>query len=205
MHENSTKLNLDFYQRADVVQIAKDLLGKKLCTHINGAFTSGIIVETEAYRAPEDPASHAFQNKLTPRTKAFFAQGGVAYVYLIYGMYNLFNVVTNVEGVPHAVLIRAIEPKEGVEVMLKRRKLDKVKRNLTGGPGILSIALGIELAHNFEPLDQNNIWIEGAENIAENKIIASPRVGMGENVFEPYFSMPWRFRIKDNKFTSPAK
>lgn len=202
---NKHKLPPDFYLRDDVVAIAKELLGKKLCTNFNGGFTSGIIVETEAYRAPEDPASHAFQNRLTPRTKAFFEDGGIAYVYLIYGMYKLFNVVTNFRDIPHAILIRAVEPVDGVELMLERRKLETVKRNLTGGPGLVSMALGIDLEHNFENLNGNQIWIEDAPEVSENQIVSSARVGMGNNVFEPYFSMPWRFRIKNNKFTSPAK
>lgn len=202
---NQSKLSNAFYHRNDVVQIARDLLGKKLCTNINDQFTSGLIVETEAYRAPEDPASHAFQNRITPRTKPFFEQGGISYVYLIYGVYKLFNVITNLADEPHAVLIRAIEPLEGVDVMLERRSLDIIKRNLTGGPGLVSIAMGIDMSHNLESLEGDLIWIENASGIDEEQVIASPRVGMGKNVFEPYYSMPWRFRLKDNPFTSPAK
>lgn len=202
---NENKLEAAFYLRDDVVQIARELLGKKLCTQIGGEFTSGIIVETEAYRAPEDPASHAFNNRLTPRTQAFYAEGGIAYVYLIYGMYKLFNVVTNFRDEPHAILIRAVEPVDGIEVMLHRRNLTEIKRNLTGGPGLVSMALGIDLQHNFEPLSGDLIWIEDATEISSDEIVASPRVGMGRNVFEPYYTMPWRFRIKGNKFTSPAK
>ena len=199
------KLTSSFYLRDDVVKIARELLGKKLCTLIDGKFTSGIIVETEAYRAPEDPASHAFNNRKTDRTRAFYHHGGISYVYLIYGIYKLFNVITNVEEEPHAVLIRAVEPVDGTDFMLERRGLKKIARNLTGGPGLVSIALGIGLEHNFEPLEGDLIWIEDAPDLPSNRIMESPRVGMGSNVFEPYFTMPWRFRIKDNKFTSPAK
>lgn len=202
---NEAKLSKSFYQRSDVPQIARELLGKKLCTHINNQYTSGIIVETEAYCAPEDPASHAFQNRFTKRTKPFFDAGGISYVYLIYGLYKLFNVVTNVENVPHAILIRGLEPIDGVDVMLERRKLTSIKRNLTGGPGLLSMALGIEMMHNQEPLNGDLIWIEDGPTLASNEICASPRVGLGKNVFEPYYSIPWRFRIKNNPFTSPAK
>ena len=202
---NQSKLSTSFYQRNDVVQIAKDLLGKKLCTNINDEFTSGLIVETEAYKAPEDPASHAFNHRLTSRTKAFYELGGISYVYLIYGIYKLFNVITNTDGIPHAVLIRAIEPVDGIDIMLKRRNLKQVKRNITGGPGLTSMALGIELEHNYESLQEDLIWIEDIPKVDDFEIMASARVGLGKSVPEPYYSMPWRFRIKDNAFTSPAK
>ncbi|MDO5654526.1 MAG: DNA-3-methyladenine glycosylase [Flavobacteriaceae bacterium] len=197
---NSNKLSPDFYLRNDVVLIAQELLGKKLCTNINGIFTSGIIVETEAYSAPEDPASHAYKGKLTPRTMPFFEKGGIAYVYLIYGVYKLFNVITNEQNHPHAVLIRAIQPVDGIEFMLKRRNLTQITRNITSGPGLTSIALGIELNHNLVSLWSDEIWIENAASIPQENIDASPRIGMGKNVFEPYYSMPWRFRIKENYF-----
>ena len=192
---NLNKLTEEFYLRDDVVQIAKELLGKKLCTHINGQYTSGIITETEAYRAPEDPASHAFNHRKTKRTAPFFAKGGIAYVYLIYGIYKMFNVVTNVEDKPHAILIRSIEPVEGIEIMLQRRNLYKIKPKFTQGPGLVAMALGIELIHNYEPLNQDLIWIENAMQVNDNQIMASPRIGLGKNVFEPYFSMPWNFKL----------
>ncbi|MGI9527707.1 MAG: DNA-3-methyladenine glycosylase [Weeksellaceae bacterium] len=199
------KLPARFYERDDVSQIAKDLLGKKLCTHINGEFTAGVIVETEAYQAPEDAASHAYLNKKTKRTAPFYQSGGIVYVYLIYGVYKLFNIITNIEGIPHAVLIRAIEPTEGIDIMLERRNLKQVKRNLTGGPGLMSMALGIEMIHNGESIHGDRIWIDYAKPISENQIIASPRIGLGKRVHEPWYSIPWRFRIKGNPFTSPAK
>lgn len=204
-HTRNQKLPIHFYQREDVVQIAQDLIGKMVCTHIEGKFTSGMIVETEAYRAPEDKASHAFNHLKSKRTMPFYEAGGIVYTYLIYGVYTLFNIITSVQEVPHAVLIRAIEPKEGIDVMLQRRGLDKVKRNLTGGPGLTSMALGIEMKHNLEPITGNLIWIEDGINVNKSHLIASPRVGLGKRITEPYLSMPWRFRLKDNSFTSPAK
>lgn len=186
------------------MDLAKQCLGKRLCTNIDGHYCSGIIVETEAYKAPEDMASHAFNNKKTPRTEPFFEKGGIGYVYLIYGTYKLFNIISNAEGIPHAILIRGLEPEEGIEVMMKRRKMSEVKRNLSAGPGLLSMALGIDLKHNRTDLQSNVIWLEDrGESVNEEHIICSPRVGM--NIPEPWYSMPWRFRIKGNKWTSPAK
>lgn len=198
------KLKESFYLQKDVVDIAKQCLGKRLCTNIDGQYTSGIIVETEAYRAPEDMASHAYDNKVTPRTKPFFEKGGIGYVYLIYGTYKLFNLISNVEGIPHAILIRGIEPEQGIDVMMKRRKMTEIKRNLSAGPGLLSMALGIDLSHNRTDLQGDIIWLEDRnEDVIEGNIISSPRVGM--NIPEPWYSMPWRFRIKGNNWTSPAK
>ncbi|WP_375558591.1 DNA-3-methyladenine glycosylase [Bernardetia sp. OM2101] len=207
------KLPKSFYTRSDVVQIARELLGKYLVTDINNKITVGKIVETEAYCGAMDKACHAHLNKKTERTKIMFEQGGVAYVYLVYGMYKLFNIVTNEYGKADAVLIRAIEPIEGIETMLKRRKMEqikdktgnlKLKRNLTAGPGILSIAMGIELSDYGNDLTENRIWIEDrSKNIEENQIITSARVNI--DYAEEDKELPWRFRIKDNKWTSPAK
>jgi DNA-3-methyladenine glycosylase len=137
-----------FYLRTDVVQIAQDLLGKVIITNINGQITAGRISETEAYRAPDDRACHAYGNKRTARTETMFAQGGCAYIYLCYGIHHLFNVVTAPKDVAHAVLIRAIQPIDGQEFMLERRKIKKVNPKLSAGPGTLSQALGITTALN---------------------------------------------------------
>src|ERR1700739_2187259 len=125
-------LKRSFYLQEDVVLVAKDLLGKGLCTHINGKFTSGIITETEAYAGVFDKASHAFGGKRTPRNENMYARGGTLYVYLCYGIHHLFNVVTNNEDIPHAVLIRAIKPLEGIETILKRRKQKTLAKNTSG-------------------------------------------------------------------------
>ena len=202
----SAILDKSFYRNTDVVKVAQNLLGKKLCTYIDGIYTAGIIVETEAYKAPEDAASHAFGNRRTTRTEIMFADGGMTYVYLIYGMYKVFNIITNVEDIPHAVLIRAIEPLEGIDAMLVRRKLPKIQKNLCNGPGLYTQALGIELLHTgIDVCHSEVIWIEDYKNMAENEIEKSPRVGLGKAVFEPYRNIPWRFYIKNNEWVSKPK
>jgi DNA-3-methyladenine glycosylase len=123
------KLPQEFYERNDVVTISRELLGKYVFTDIDGAVTGGYIVETEAYNGIIDRASHSFGNRLTPRTKTMYMQGGIAYVYLCYGIHEMFNVVTSVEGQPHAILIRAIQPTDGVDIMQFRRKMKEVKPN----------------------------------------------------------------------------
>lgn len=204
-----SKLGIDFYQREDVLAISRQLLGKVLCTNFNGSLTTGIIVETEAYAGVSDRASHAYGGRRTNRTEVMYSQPGTAYVYLCYGMHHLFNVVTNLEGVPHALLIRAIEPIEGIEIMLQRRKMSKLLPKLTAGPGILSGALGICTDHSGMSLMGNKIWIEdnhpsdGSKRPDGYDIISSPRVGCqyaGKDAHNP-----WRFRIKGNKWVSPAK
>ena len=120
-----SKLSADFYQRDDVLLISHELLGKVLCTNFHGKLTSGIIVETEAYAGITDKASHAYGGRRTKRTKTMYASGGTAYVYLCYGIHHLFNIVTNKENIPHAVLIRAIQPRVGIDIILQRRKKRK--------------------------------------------------------------------------------
>ncbi|MBS1645038.1 MAG: DNA-3-methyladenine glycosylase [Bacteroidetes bacterium] len=194
----------NFYTRNDTIAIAKELLGKVIVTELDGVRCSGIIVETEAYAGPEDRACHAFGFKHTTRTAPMFLDGGVAYVYLIYGIYHLFNIVTNVAGQPHAVLIRAIEPLEGLEQMLLRRKLSSISPRLCAGPGLLSQALGITTAHTRLSLQGATIWLEeGKTKIPNNDIVAGTRVGVayaGNDALLPY-----RFSIKGNKWVSKAK
>lgn len=200
------QLPQDFYLRDDVVQIAKDLLGKFLVTEFDGQRTVGKIVETEAYRAPEDKASHAYGYRRTPRTEVMYATGGTAYVYLIYGMYHLFNVVTNERDIPHAVLIRAIEPVENLEQMQQRRGFQELKPQLTAGPGVLSIAMGIRTTHSGVSLVAKNspIWIEDRWlKIPEREILAGPRVGVQYS--EEWALTEWRFRVRHSKWTSKAK
>ena len=199
-------LGPSFYQRDDVVSISKELLGKSIYTTFDGVKTGGVIVETEAYRAPDDKACHAYNNRRTKRTETMFEAGGVAYVYLCYGIHHLFNVVTGPKEVAHAILIRAVEPVENIDEMLKRRNFSKLKTNLTAGPGTLTKALGISTAHDSSILYGNKspIWIEDrGEGFLEKEIIASPRVGVG--YAEECALWDWRFRVKDSKWTSPAK
>lgn len=198
------KLPKAFYTRPDVVQISRELLGKFLYTNIDGILTGGMIVETEAYSGRNDKACHAHLERRTKRTEIMYAEGGHAYVYLIYGIYSLFNIVTNVEGLADAVLIRAIEPTDGLREMQLRRNLAAIQHNLTGGPGLLTMALGIKTKHYGEDLTGNLIWLEDRGIvIPENEIIASPRVGIA--YAEEHVHLPWRFRIKGNKWTSKAK
>lgn len=198
------KLPKSFYTRTDVIEISRDLLGKVLCTYIDGLFTSGIIVETEAYCGDRDKASHAHLKRRTKRTEVMFHEGGKAYVYLVYGIHHLFNIVTNVEGTADAVLVRAIQPQEGADIMLQRRKLKKMAYKLSAGPGILSQAMGINKKHYGVSLLEDLIWIEDRHNdVADDAIIASPRVGI--DYAEEDALLPWRFRIRDNPWTSPAK
>ena len=196
---------MEFYQREDVLLISRELLGKVLCTNFDGKLTSGIIVETEAYAGVTDKASHAYGGSRTNRTETMYTIGGSAYVYLCYGIHHLFNVVTNVEGVPHAVLIRAVHPLDGIDIMLSRRNLKNISNRLTAGPGILSQAMGISVHISGQSLLDKQIWIENRDNnnpLKDFKIISSPRVGVqyaGKDA-----SKPWRFRIKGNLWTSTA-
>lgn len=204
----TTKLGITlpplFYQTPDVVAIAKQLIGKVLCTKIDGKLTTARIVETEAYRGPEDRACHAYQNKKTKRNSAMFAIGGTAYVYQCYGLHYLFNVVTGSEEMPHAVLIRAVEPLIGIDTMLARRNFTSLIPPLTNGPGALTKALGITLLQNYISLQSDMIWIEKiATDMPSEKIIASPRVGIhyaGEDML-----LPWRFRLSESIWTSRKK
>lgn len=184
------KLSRDFYLRDDVVTISVDLLGKVLCTRIDGELTRLIITETEAYAGITDKASHAYGNRRTGRTEPMFGQGGTAYVYLCYGIHHLFNVVTNKSGVPHAILVRAGVPMSGIDVMLKRRNKKKTDKTLLAGPGSLAQALGITTDLTGTCLLGRQIWIEdrGIE-IDERSIVTSARVGIdyaGDDAQRPY-------------------
>jgi DNA-3-methyladenine glycosylase len=197
----SKKLPRSFYERDDVVQISKDLIGKVLCTYFNGIQTSGKIVETEAYDGRNDKACHAHLNRRTKRTEVMYGSPGYAYVYLCYGIHHLFNIVTNREGLADAVLIRAIEPLEGAEEMVKRRGKEHLTKAIGNGPGKLSEALGIRKAHYGTDLTGNNIWIEDRNiEISENNIISSERVGI--DYAEEDADLPWRFSIKESKWVS---
>lgn len=194
----------EFYFDQNVVKIARSLLGKVLVSNIDDQYTSGIIVETEAYSGQNDRASHAFGDRNTKRTSVMYQPGGRAYVYLIYGMYHLLNVVTNVEGKPDALLIRAIEPLDGIEHMLKRRKQQKLTPNLTNGPGKLTIALGINLEHYGVSLLGDTLFIEDRGiNLKDEQITSGPRVGV-EYAAEDALR-PWRFWVKDNPFVSKVR
>lgn len=197
-------LPIDFYLQDDVVSIAKQLLGKVISTHINGIRTSGMIVETEAYKGITDKASHAYMGRKTKRTAPMFEQGGIAYVYLCYGIHSLFNVVTYIKDVPHAILIRAIEPLEGIEFMLERSGQSALKPSITAGPGVLSEALGITSIHSGESLLGKTISIEDRNVIIEpNSIVSTTRVGVAYAAEDAL--LPYRFYLSGNRYVSKGK
>ncbi len=195
------KLSLAFYKRKDVVAIAKDLIGKIIVTNVNGITTSGRIVETEAYVAHIDKASHAYKGKRTQRNEHMYARAGTVYVYICYGMHHMLNVITNDANVPDAVLIRAIEPLEGIEDMLLRTGKKTLDNTLTKGPGNVAKALGITKVFSGLTFGENeiNIYDDGV-NLKENEIGSSKRIGIdsaGEDALLPY-----RFFVRGNKFVS---
>lgn len=193
------RLTPEFYLDKNVVKIARSLLGKVLFTKIDDVITAGRIVETEAYSWKER-GSHAYRGK-TARNAVMFAHGGVAYVYLCYGIHHLFNIVTNHEGIADAVLIRAVEPVVGIEMMKERRGKISNEFQLTSGPGKLSKALGIDRNLNGKSLFQNEVWLDdGGASLSNKKIVSSKRIGIdyaGEDAL-----LPWRFTIKDSLWVS---
>jgi DNA-3-methyladenine glycosylase len=193
-----SKLAINFYTGNNVVKIARHLLGKRLMSRINGVVTGGTIVETEAYSFHER-GCHAYQNRMTQRNKVMFETGGIAYVYLCYGIHHLFNVVTNRSGVAEAVLIRALEPVWGIDIMQQRMEVRSVNR-ITSGPGKLTKALGIDRAHNGIALVGEEIWIENGKGVSSRRIIASPRIGVDYAGADAL--LPWRFTIRNNPWVS---
>lgn len=192
------KLDQTFYRQADVTRVARALLGKLLVTRAGGSITSGIIVEAEAY-SHKERGCHAYNNRLTQRNKVMFGDGGHAYVYLCYGIHHLFNAVTNRPGIGDAVLIRALEPKHGLEVMLRRMGADSPRR-ITSGPGKLSKAMGIDRSMNGSSLAGPEVWIEDGVKVGRGSIISSTRIGIdyaGEDA-----KLPWRFTIGNNEWVS---
>ena len=195
------KLPLSYYLNPDVLFLAKDLLGKVLYTQVDGQITAGIIVETEAYFGEIDKASHAYGGRRTNRTEIMYSEGGVSYVYLCYGIHHLFNIVSSVEGEPHAVLIRGIEPLTGKDIMETRRNMSASKGAISAGPGSAAKALGIDRSFNKKDLGGEEIWLEDhGIRYAEDQIVASPRVGVAYAQEDAL--LPWRFFIKGNKYVS---
>lgn len=225
------ELEKSFFVREDTLKIAKELLGKYLLTDIDGeGITGGKIVETEAYLGAADKASHGYNNRRTKRNGNLYKEGGNAYVYFCYGMYYLFNVVTGKENTADAVLIRAIEPEIGTDLMMRRKTARKISKRtgglkpanrnngvslnrITSGPGLLTIALGIDLGHNGIPVCENKqsrqskhndkleIWLEDRNiNISEKDIVETPRIGV--DYAAEHALLPWRFKIRGNKWVS---
>lgn len=204
MVQNTTgnsKLDKSFFLSDDVVQVARDLLGKRLLTLQNGALTSGIIIETEAYRGVTDKASHAYGGRRTKRTGIMYHEGGCIYVYLCYGIHSLFNIVTNKAGIPDAVLIRGLIPEKGLDEMMGRRNTAN-KRILTDGPGKLSQAMAIH--HSYSGIELGSklngfsVWIEQGYTDISGLITSGPRIGVdyaGDDAL-----LPWRFKLKKLTF-----
>lgn len=202
------KLPREFYTRNDTLQIARELLGKLLVvSDETGARVSAMIVETEAYLGAIDKAAHSYGNRRTTRTETMFAVGGTVYIFFIYGMYFQFNVVAGAAGTPHAILVRAVEPVENIEIMRARRSaknknpLVKIPdKNLTSGPGKLCIALGIDKTFNNLDLLGQKIWLEDFKTFSDAEISTGKRIGI--DYAEEFAEKPWRFRVKDNQFAS---
>ncbi|GAC1452970.1 MAG: DNA-3-methyladenine glycosylase [Chitinophagaceae bacterium] len=198
------RLPASFYQRTNVVAIAKELLGKLLVTSFNDELTAGRIVETEAYNGIVDKASHSYSGRRTKRTEIMYGAGGIAYVYLCYGIHHLFNVVTNARGIPHAILIRGIEPVTGIDIMLRRMKKEKADYTIGRGPGNVSKALGISVQHTSLSLLDKDIYIaDDGIKIKSNQIATTPRIGVDYAAEDAL--LPYRFYIKGNPYVSEKK
>ncbi|CAN5487234.1 DNA-3-methyladenine glycosylase [soil metagenome] len=195
------KLGIDFYKRKNVTAIARELLGKIIVTNFEEGITSARIVETEAYAGVTDKASHAWQGKRTARNEVMYAAGGISYVYICYGMHQMFNVVTNASEIPHAILIRAAEPVAGLDIMLARTGKKTPDNTVTKGPGNMAKALGISKMHSGGDLSGDAVFIvSDGYMLKEQQIGTSKRIGVdyaGEDA-----SLPYRFYIKGNKFVS---
>jgi len=206
------KLTSEFYQREDTIKIARDLLGKLIVVPDEaGRRVSGMIVETEAYLGVTDRAAHSYGDRRTARNEITYASGGHIYVFFIYGMYYQLNIVTGPAEIPHVVLIRAVEPVEGIEIMRERRSVPRAvatgatqapmpDKNLTSGPGKLCIAFSIDRSMNSENLSGNRIWLENHRTFSSDEIAVGKRIGIdyaGEDA-----EKPWRFLVKGNRYVS---
>ena len=195
------KLNFDFYNRNDVIQIAKELLGKIVVSNISGVMVSGRIVEVEAYKAFVDKASHAYLGKRTARNQHMYAQAATAYVYICYGIHQMLNIITNESEVPDAILIRAIQPLQGIETMMERTGKLQLDYTITKGPGNVGKALGINKIHsgcNF--LGEELYLLSDDYVLGKNSFGESKRIGVdyaGEDA-----ALLYRFFIKGNKYVS---
>jgi len=193
----SKKLTTDFYLRENVLEITNELIGKFLVTNFGGKTTSGMIIEAEAYNGTIDKASHAFNGRRTKRNEIMYAEGGISYVYLCYGIHHLFNIVTNKKDIPHAILVRAVIPTEGVTIILKRRNREAITKKTSNGPGTVSTALGVKTIHSGLSLSGNIIWLEDRGILFKKKdIVTSPRIGVdyaGEDA-----KLPYRYRLNEN-------
>ncbi|WP_238883599.1 DNA-3-methyladenine glycosylase [Clostridium sp. YIM B02551] len=202
------RLEREFFAR-ETVQVAKELLGKVLVREVDGQILKGKIVETEAYVGPIDKASHAYGFKKTARVEPLYGKPGISYVFSIYGMYVCFNIITFKEGSPEGVLIRALEPVQGIDSMSVNRfkkeynKLETRKiKELTNGPSKLCIAMNItKKEHNFiDLITSSELYVEDGEAVNNRDIVETTRIGIDYAEEARYF--PWRFYIKENEFVS---
>ena len=185
-----------FFQRPDVLQIARELLGKHLCTQIDGQLTAGRVIETEAYRDTGDPSMTLHLQRKRRQAQALYAPGGTAYIYTVYRVHALFNINCHDAEHPNTVLIRAVQPTIGLDIMRARRQFDGPEKKLTAGPGLLTKALGLSPALSGEPVTGPRIWLEDhGETVAETDLIVGPRVGLDYAGAEAA-GLPWRFRLK---------
>ena len=204
MENDYEVLQHSFYDRSNVTVIARELLGKILITSFDNEITAGRIVETEAYNGAVDRASHAYGNRRTNRTEVMFGKPGTAYVYLCYGIHHLFNVVTNKKEIPHAILIRALEPTEGISIMQDRTRKKVLDNTLTRGPGNVSKALGIFTYHSGLDLVRSDIRIvDDGFQYKKKEIAVTTRIGV--DYAGPDALLPYRFIVKDNPYVSGKK
>ncbi len=184
------KIDRSFYMDNDVLSVARKLIGKTLFSKVDGMVTSARISETEAYAGEKDKASHAYGGRRTSRTRVMYLRGGCAYIYLCYGIHSMFNVVTSMEGIPHAVLIRGLLPVQGLSIMESR--LGKKISGVISGPGLSAKAMGIHYSMTGESLLANRIWImDDEQTVNSTEISVTPRIGIdyaGEDA-----SLPYRF------------
>jgi len=204
MENDYEVLQHSFYDRSNVTVIARELLGKILITSFDNEITAGRIVETEAYNGAVDRASHAYGNRRTNRTEVMFGKPGTAYVYLCYGIHHLFNVVTNKKEIPHAILIRAVKPTEGISIMQDRTRKKVLDNTLTRGPGNVSKALGIFTYHSGLDLVRSDIRIvDDGFQYKKKEIAVTTRIGV--DYAGPDALLPYRFIVKDNPYVSGKK
>lgn len=192
------KVNREFYNR-DTLMVAEEILGKLLVHKTEDGVVKGKIVEVEVYMGPDDKAAHSYGNRKSERTKIQYGEGGYAYVYLIYGMHCCMNIVTNTSEKPESILIRALEPVEGIELMKKRRKTSNL-RMLCNGPGKLSQAMGITRENYGDDLCGDSLYLEYREPLPKENVVRTKRINI--DYAQEARDYLWRFVVKDNPYVS---